>query len=286
MQSIDPKRLQAYRAHTFCLPPAPRINSPNQALDFVNQRGFIFFWPIKGILLPSLWTAVAGDRPVADAHDDPGHITWRWKDEALGRRLWYYAKVLRRKATLISLEIAPYFYALSENYGSPEEDYLLAYEQGHLTLAAKNIYAALLSEGPLDTISLRKAARLSTPAAETEFNRALEQLQAGFAILPIGVASVGAWRYAFIYEIVARHYPDLPERARKIGEAEARQKLIELYFRSLGAAQHKDVNRLFGWPPELVSRALKALVQSNLLVEGVICAGQQGEWLALPELLD
>jgi len=286
MRLIDIKRLQAYRTHTFCLPPAPRINSPNQALDFVNQRGFIFFWPIKGILLPSLWTAVAGDRPVADAHDDPGHITWRWKDDALGRRIWYYAKVLRRKATLISLEIAPYFYALSENYGSPEEDYLLAYEQGHLTLAAKNIYAAILSEGPLDTISLRKAARLSTPAAEAEFNRALEQLQAGFAILPIGVAPVGAWRYAFIYEIVARHYPDLPERARAIGEAEARQKLIELYFRSLGAAQRKDVTRLFGWPPELVTRALKALVQSHFLVEGVTCSGQQGEWLALPELLD
>ncbi len=285
MPLLDPKCLQAYRARTFCLPPASPIASPAQALDFVNRRGFVFFWPIKGILLPSLWMAVAGDRPVPDAHDDPGHITWRWKDEALGRRIWYYAKVLRRKATLISLDIVPYFYALSENYGSPEEDYLLAYEQGHLTLAAKNIYAAILSEGPLDTISLRKAARLSAPAAEAEFNRALEQLQAAFAILPIGVAPVGAWRYAFIYEIVARHYPDLPERARAIGEAEARQKLIELYFRSLGAAQAKDVSRLFGWPPELVRRALKSLVQSRILVEAVTCDGQPGEWLALPELL-
>ena len=127
----------------------------------MDQRGFVFFWPIKGVELPSLWTAVAGDRPVADAHDDPGHVTWRWKDDALPRRIWYYAKVLRRKATLISLQAAPFFYALSQNFGSISEDHLLAYEEGRLTLAARNIYDALLSAGPLDSIALRKAARMS-----------------------------------------------------------------------------------------------------------------------------
>ena len=49
--------------------------------------------------MPSLWTAVAGDRPVADAHDDPGHITWGWKDRSLDKKIWYYGKILRRKAT-------------------------------------------------------------------------------------------------------------------------------------------------------------------------------------------
>ena len=67
--------------------------------------------------LPSLWAGVAGDRPVANKHDDPGHITWRWKDSILGQRKWYYAKVLRRKATMISLKVAPYFYSLTENFG-------------------------------------------------------------------------------------------------------------------------------------------------------------------------
>ena len=82
----------------------------------VNERGFIYFWPIKDITMPNLWVAVAGDRKVADAHDDPGHATWGWKDSMLGKRQWYYAKVLRKKATMISLKTAPFFYALSENY--------------------------------------------------------------------------------------------------------------------------------------------------------------------------
>ena len=248
----------------------------------MNERGFVYFWPIKGIELPSLWIAVAGSRVVADKHDDPGHITWRWKDNALGKKKWYYAKVLRRKATMISLNVAPYFYALTENYGSPEDDYLLAYEEGRLTQAAKQVYEALLKEGTLHTIDLRSAAKL-TNARESEFNRALEDLQADFKILPVGVAKAGAWKYAFLYEIVPRHYPELPEKARFISEAEARQTLLELYFESVGAAQDRDIHKLFGWQKDLTSRTIASLLEKQKLVR-VTHPQEKGEWLSLPGL--
>src|SRR5690242_16854829 len=119
MTSAFSKRLRAYQAQTFRTATGRRIGNKDEAISFVKERDFIFFWPIKDVTLPSLWAAVAGDRPVADAHDDPGHVTWGWKDSLLGQRKWYYAKVLRRKSTLISLDVAPYFYALSENFGSP-----------------------------------------------------------------------------------------------------------------------------------------------------------------------
>lgn len=277
--------LAAYRGRTYLLPPNPRLQNPDQALDWVNERGFAYFWPIKGIDLPSLWVTVAGDRPVADAHDDPGHITWGWKDAALGKRRWYYSKLLRKKATLVSLEVAPYFYALTENYGSPEEDYLMLYEQGRMTLAAKLVYEALLKEGTLNTVDLRKAARLTSKQSDTEFNRALEVLQVDMKILPVGVAEAGAWNYAFIYDIVPHHYPDLPEQARLIGEAEAREKLAGLYFRSQGAAQARDLQKLFGWSPEITQRVLKRLVQSGQLVAGLSFPGRAGEYLGLAELV-
>ncbi len=183
---------------------------------------------------------------------------------------------------MISLEVAPYFYALSENYGSPNEDYLLAYEEGRLTQAAKQVYEALLNEGAMNTIDLRRAAKLSN-AKDSEFNKALEVLQADFKILPVGVAEAGAWKYSFIYEIVPRHYPDLPEQARRIGEREARTKLIELYFESVGAAQERDVNKLFGWKKELVTRAITRLVEKRKLVE-VEHPEQKGAWMVLPAL--
>jgi hypothetical protein len=285
MPTLNLERLKAQRARTFRLLPATRLTTAAQAADFVNERGFVYFWPIKGVVLPTLWMATAGDRPVPNEHDDPGQITWRWKDDSLGKKIWYYGKILRRRATFISLEIAPYFYALSENYGSPEEDYLLAYEEGHLTQAAKQVYEALLDKGLLDTISLRKEARLLN-AKESVFNRALEDLQMDFKILPVGVAEAGAWKYAFRYDITARHMPELPEKARLIGEAEARQKLLELYFASVGAAQVRDVTRLFGWPPELAKRTVVRLVQNDFVRDGVSHPQMAGEWVALPEVVD
>ncbi|HET6845362.1 MAG TPA: crosslink repair DNA glycosylase YcaQ family protein [Anaerolineales bacterium] len=275
-------RLARHRRNTFNLRPARPLASQAQARRFVNQRGFVFLWPIKGVELPSLWTAVAGDRPVADAHDDPGHITWGWKDDALSKRIWYYAKVLRRKATVISLEVAPYFYALTHNFGSLTEDHILAYEDGKLTLAAKNIYDALLTGGPLDSIALRKAARM-IGAKESEWNRALEDLQMDFKILPVGVAEAGSWRYAFIYDITARHFASLAEQARGISEAQARSRLIQLYFDSVGVARRRDVLHLFGWPSDLADRTIHHLEQDGSL-RRTLHPNQDGEWLALPAL--
>jgi len=282
VKKIDLVRLKAHRARTFNLPPSKRLSSPAQALTFVNARGFIYFWPIKGIDLPSLWTAVAGDRPVADQHDDPGHVTWGWKDGALDKKIWYYGKILRRKATMISLEIAPYFYALSENYGSPGEDYLIAYHEGRLSQAAKQIYETLLDNGALNTLDLRRMAKLAN-AKESEFNKALEQLQADFKILPVGVAEAGAWRYSHIYQVTTRHFPELAETAHKVRESEARTKLVQLYFQSVGAAQARDVARLFGWGNDLTARTIARLIDSGRIIQAEH-PKQNGEWMALGEL--
>lgn len=286
MGSIAFEPIKTYRLKTFRQLPGQRLSSKEQAIDFVNQRGFIYFWPISGITLPSLWAAVAGDRPVADAHDDPGHVTWGWKDSLLGQRKWYYAKVLRKKATIISLEVAPYFYALSENYGSPEDDYLTLYEQGRLTQEAKTVYEVLLDEGPLDTVALRKASHMTSRESDSRFNRALSDLQADFKILPVGVTQAGAWRYAFAYDIVARHFPELPDQAHAIRESEARQALTEYYFRSVGGAQIRDLAKLFGWRPVQAERAVDCLVQSGLLRRGREVEKHTGEWIVLAELVD
>jgi len=283
MSQINLKKLQTFRAQTFNLPPAKRISSPTQALTFVNERGFVYFWPIKGIDLPSLWVAVAGDRPVADQHDDPGHITWGWKDNALDKKIWYYGKILRGKATMISLEIAPYFYALSENYGSPDEDYLIAYQEGRLPQSAKQVYEALLEKGAMHTLDLRRESKLAN-AKDSEFNKALEYLQRDFKILPVGVAQAGAWKYSHIYEITTRHFPDLSEQARKISESQARAKLLGLYLNMVGAAQLRDVTRLFGWTNEIANRTINKLVEQGSLAK-TTHPKQTGEWIAIPKVM-
>ncbi len=277
--------ISAYRHRSFRHAPEQRITAQEQAVEFVRQLGFIFFWPINEAPFPSLWSAVAGDRPVADEHDDPGHVTWGWKDGALGGRAWYYAKVLRKRATMISFELAPYFYALSENYGAPEEDYLTQYEQGRLTLEAKTVYEALLDKGPLDTIELRRAARLSSPGSEGRFNKALVDLQTDFKIVPVGVSDAGAWHYAFVYDLVSRRYPELPDLAHPITENQARRVLAEHYFKAMGGAPLREVSKLFGWRPAETERAIDALQQAGLVRCNVPVETQRGEWVVLASLL-
>ena len=262
---MDEQQLEVYRREVFRLREELRLETAEDAVQFVNERGFVYFWPIKGILFPSLWAAVAGNRRVADKHDDPGHITWGWKDQLLGQRRWHYAKVLRGKATMISLDLLPTFYALSENYGDPEQDYRQLYEDGLLTRESKLIYETLLREGPLNTVVLRQKTGMTGKKSNSPFDRGLTQLQRDFRIMPVGVAEAGAWRYSFVYDAVHRHYPDLPEQARAINRKSARQRLARHYFHSVGAASVADMRKLFQWAPRDVQRTIDALVDDGFL---------------------
>jgi hypothetical protein len=274
--SITAAQLKAYRARTYHL--RARLRNEAQAVEFANERGFIYFWPISGVELPSLWAAVAGARPVADAHDDPAHVTWRWKDGLLGKRRWYYGKLLRGKATIVSLKTLPYFYALSENYGDMQHDYLLQYEEGRLTQEAKAVFEALLEKGALDTLALRREAHLAGKESSARFERALTELQTGLKILPVGVAEAGAWHYAFIYDLVQRHFPKLEARARTIGRAPARAHLARLQIESLGAVTPPEIRKLFGWKPDEVQAACAVLTKKRAVRRASKVAGVTGEW--------
>ena len=109
MGTITRALLDEYQAKTFRTSPGRQLKTARDAVDFVNQRGFILFWPDPKMDFPNLWQAVAGKRPVPDEHDDPGHITWEWKDSMLDKKVWYYARVIRQRNTMISLQSLPIF---------------------------------------------------------------------------------------------------------------------------------------------------------------------------------
>jgi hypothetical protein len=98
------------------------------------------------------------------------------------------------------------------------------------------------------------------------------------------VADAGAWHYAFIYDCVARAYPELLEQSRFLGELDARAQLVEAYFQSVGAAQMRDVSRLFQWGASELERAVERLVTKGLLKRGLEIEGTRGEWITLEAL--
>jgi len=267
LDTVTQAWVQAQREARYRRLPSLRLSTIEEAQAFVNEVGFCFLWPIKGIELPNLFHAIAGrKRPVPNAHDDPDlSRCWGWKDRSLDKRWWYYGKMLRRRATFVSLDLLPTFYALSENLGDLY-DYDEEYRAGAMTSEAKQVYEALLKHGPLDTVRLRREARMAAEQAKSRFERALVELQVGLKVLPIGVAQAGAWRYAFIYEIVQRHFPDLPVQARPIKRSVARRDIVLRYLDNVIAADRGMIRRvfyIFNWTPRELDRTIDALLQDG-----------------------
>lgn len=282
---ISTKKLITYREERYRVNSDRQLENIKQAEQFVKKRGFIFFWPIKGMELPSLWTAVAGNRPVANAHDDPGHITWAWKDESLGKKLWYYGKILRRKGTMISFDLAPFFYSLSRNFGNPEEDILIDFYDGLLSKEAKLIFEVILKNGPSDTISIRQGTNMTSKETNYPFEKAIAYLQSDFKIVPVGISDSGGWRYSFIYDLVHRHYPELPANAHNLTEQFSRKKILNKYFESVGAAKFQQIKQLFGWNKPEIQTALEDMINEGLIYGGVINPKDTGEWFTVEEVI-
>ena len=278
--------LRDYRHRMFRLDPSARLKSMDQAMEYIIARGMIGFWPIKDIPIPNLWTAVAGDRPVADEHDDPGHITWGWKDDLLGKKRCFYARILCKRTFFISLDLLPYLYALSRNFGDFHEDHLILYEEGKLSFPARTLYDAILQRGALDTIELKKIGRFSGKTGDLEFNRALNELQMDFKLMPVGVSDSGAWHYSFIYDIVGRQFPDVVALAGSIQPRESRRVLLINYLQSVGAAHLAEIARLFRWDKASIRDCIAVLSDEGTILSSVSSESYpSSDWIALPELV-
>lgn len=277
---IKKKQIELLRSRIYRRAQNRRVRTIDEAERFVNEVGYCFFWPIKGVELPNLFQAIAGRvREVPMAHDDPDlSKCWNWKDQALGQRRWYYGKLLCKRATLASLDFLPIFYALSPNFGS-DDDYLQDYEAGQLSWEAKSIFEALLQVGAMDTVRLRRESRLSAESAKTTFERALIELQISMRILPVGVAEAGAWRYAFIYDLLTRHFPQIVKQAASISRSEARFKLLATFLDNNVVASRKEIERVFGvlkWTPLEFEKTLDSLLGEQLAIKTHV-EGLKGE---------
>ncbi len=234
------------------------------ARRFVRSVGFCLFWPTRGLEAPTLLHAIAGRAlPLGGGYDHPAFgRSWNWKDQALDKRWWYYGRLLRGRATLVSLDWLPAFYALSENYGDPE-DYLQQYQDGRLSSEGRAVYEALLRLGPLDTVRLRKEARLAGEPAKARFQRALAELQEDLKVLPTGVAEAGAWDYAFVYDLVSRWFPTIDEQARAWTTTEARRAILLRHLDNLAAATEEEVRKFLGWPTGVLRRTVGSLLEAG-----------------------
>jgi hypothetical protein len=226
------------------------IKTFRQASKYIDHVGFCLLFPIKGLPLPSLWTAVKGHVPrifsLVGTWDEDAERLWGWKDEFPRRRRAYYGKYFRGKASLISLAFLPCFYRLEGNLGATDE-YEQLYRQGRITADARTVCQALFQHGPQAALELRYALGWTSKRGNRRFKRALEQLQRRLLIVRWGTkAETRAWESA-VYQLTARAFPRVVKEAAKLTVDEARRRVAEQYRRLNPAATTRDLLRLFGW---------------------------------------
>jgi len=273
--------LQAARAEHYRQQPHLRVQTQDEALQFLNNAGLCLLFSARDIELPSLWGALCGgDRPVPRHHNDRElGLAWRWKDTLPAERAVLYGKHLRKKPVFISLELAPFFYALSPNYGDPHQDYLEDYRDGRLSVEAKQVYEVLLEKGALPTSRLRLDAGLGGSSNASRFDRALAELQMTFRIAKVAISDANRWSYCYVYDLLPRHLPEVVEKAREISGRLARETILVRYLQTVVAATPQQVSRLFGWEPRDVDRLADRLADEGRLRAGIRIEGLPGDHL-------
>mgnify|MGYP001059039469 CR=1 FL=1 len=259
--------------------PHLRLRDETQALEFLNDVGLCLLFSAKDIELPTLWGAICGDdRPLPGTNRDHNlGLAWDWKDRLPIAGKVLYGKFLRQKPVFVSLELAPYFYALSPNYGNLAEDYVQDYEDGRLSVEAKQVYEVLLDQGALPTSRLRREAGLAGKENAGRFDRALAELQMDLRIAKVSISDANRWGYCYVYDLLPRHFAGVVEASAQIGGSQARAKILLSYVRTVVATTPSQVARLFDWQPGDVERAVARLAAQEGLQSGVQIAGLPGE---------
>jgi hypothetical protein len=281
LSALSAAELQAARTERYRRRPDLQVQTEIQALEFLNDVGLCLLFSAKDIELPTLWGAICGqDLPVPSHHDSRElGLAWRWKDTLPVQGQVLYGKFLRKRPLFISLDLAPFFYALSPNYGDPAEDYLRDYVDGRLSVEAKQVYEALLEQGAMPTSRLRREAGLSGKSNAGRFDRALAELQMAFRIAKVAISDANRWGYCYVYDLLPRHLAEVVGAAREISGRQARETILLRYLRTVVAATPRQVTRLLGWDVGEVDRLTHRLAGEGRLHKGIRIEGLEGEYL-------
>jgi hypothetical protein len=248
-----------------------KVRTQAEAVRFIKDVGIALLFPGDNIPLPDLWSAINGySRQIPKHHHDWAlGKTWEWKDNIPSRKHAWYGKLIRGKPAFVALDDLPAIYALSDNFGELD-DYLEAYKDGLLSKEGKEIYEALLGEGPVSTAQLRKLTGMAGGGDNARrFERAITELQSGLKIVKAGVSEDNRWKYCYVYDILLRWAPNLGEQARAYSGRTAMRHIVTRYLQSSIAAPPALFPRLLGWDAGVTDRVI-----GEMLAEGALQAVQ------------
>jgi hypothetical protein len=234
------------------------ISSLEAAAAFVDRVGIVVAWGKADLVLPSLWSGIAG--PDADwaIRDETGKALefspefqrlWRWKDELPEQRLACAGKHFSSAALLIAPRLLAAAYALTGRSGEVDD-----FRGDELETLEREVAEVVLENQPLTGPEIR---RLLGTTDRKAVERAVARLQRRLVLTNAGAAEQAqGWR-AIRQDVFARRWQrsltPLPP------EDEARRDLALAVLSGTDEVSAADVAGALGWRRKQAESVLAGL---------------------------
>lgn len=264
---ITKKEVDAYRRTKWR---RGRLRTLEEAAGFLDGAGMCLLFACRDIPLPKMYDCAA-----------EGVNWWAWKDLLQEKKLAFSGRIVRRKATLVSMKLLPAFYAVYQTgggYAMYEEEYYW----GKLGELANRVAEYLDRNGPTPTDALRRAVMPAGKQHTRRFHAALLELQSKFKIVTVGLED-RSWGVR-VLDLFVNWIPEKVERrAEKMDRREALESILGAFVDTAGAVPEAVVARTFGWHSADASGAIESLIGAGRLRRGRF-RGDRRHWLVGLEL--
>jgi hypothetical protein len=227
-----PETIESYRDRSWCREPELRVEDALAAERFIERVGFCAALTDSRRPGPSLYIAVCGRR---DAHmprnvqkDPESSLAWTIKDEVVRRGRVYYGKLRGTRAIFVARRLVPYFHALA----GPDRSRPLSQE-------ANSILKVLRKEWEMGSRDLRHASEISD---RYSFNKALDELQMAFKVIPIEIVYKPVFTY--IWSLAEARFQD--ELKQDVSKEQALTEVARTYLTGAGMTLRGELARVAG----------------------------------------
>jgi hypothetical protein len=226
-----------------------QVETALAAERFIERAGFAACLTDSRRPGPSLYVAVCGRRdavmPRNVQKDEEASLTWRLKDEIMGRGRVYYAKLARGRAMFLAPRMIPCFHAI---WGVRRAE-----EKERLSKDAQAVLRVLRREWEMSSADLREESGVKERPA---FTRALDELQAAMIAIPSAVFYRP--KFTYIWSLGVGRFPDALRR--RMNREIALREVARGFLAGAGMTVPGELARVTGLSRPEAGRGNRALV--------------------------